>query len=345
MSFTIRPLCISLFAICVLFAACSREAPKRVPAFPLLGDGLSLEQSCMSLSAYLAAALENADTDSFGSFYSVLDSTAAGLGRSLNGRNSSVAAADSILAVVYHRWGIGFDPGDTVLETLLPNLVYTNKKGACLGVSLIMLMLAEKLRCPLYGVLLPGHFFCRFDNGATRFNIEPNKSGFGHPDDYYRERYQVGNRPWYDLKNLSKRETIGVLCYDAGTICLNRKRCDRAVIFFREAARTLGGLPEARGNLALALAWKGNLDSAMAVFDSLFREHPDFVNLAANYGAVAMDAHRYEKARDIFRKGLDYFPEDTTLLSGLSQAYGKLENSPLADPPEGDFHGKGQQKP
>ncbi len=337
MIFSTRPLCISLFAICFLSASCSREARKPVPAFPLLGDGLSLEQSCVSLSKYLGAVLADADTNSSGSFYRILDSAAAGLGRSLNAGNASTAAADSILAVVYHRWSIAFDPRDTAPQSLLPHLVYKNRKGACLGVSLVMLMLAEKLRCPFYGVLLPGHFFCRFDNSKTRFNIEPNKSGFSHPDDYYRQRYPIADRPWYNLKNLSKEEAIGVFCYNAGTICLDRARCDPAVILFREAARRLGGLPEARGNLALALARRGSPDSAMIVFDTLFREHPDFVNLAANYGGVAMEAKQYEKAERIFKKGLEYFPEDSVLLLGLSQVYLVLETkySPPKSPEGG----------
>jgi tetratricopeptide (TPR) repeat protein len=210
---------------------------------------------------------------------------------------------------------------------LLPALVYKYKRGACLGTSLIILLFAEKVHCPLYGVLLPGHFFCRFDDGKTSLNIEPNKSGFSHPDSYYLARYDRSNRPWYDLKNLSKRETIGVLCYNAGTVCLNRKRSDRAAAYFAEAARRLSWFPEAQGNLALAYAQTGLVDSAMAIFQRLFAAHPDMPGLAANFGATAITCRRYQKAADVFKKGLIYFPDDSTLLSGFAQA-SKRKKSP-----------------
>jgi tetratricopeptide (TPR) repeat protein len=295
--------------------------------FPVLPDSISLEQACMLVSRNLMRIAGDADTISLLSFYRILDSTAASLSQSLDNKKSP-AGADSILAIVYRIWNIGFDSRDTLIETLLPHLVYKNKKGACLGMSLIMLMLAERLGCPLYGVMLPGHFFCRYDNGTLQFNVEPNKSGFRHPDSYYAERYPVAGKPWYDLASLNKSKTIGMLCYNAGTLCLDRMQYETAIEYFKEAAARINGFAEARGNLALAYAFAGMLDSSLSVFEKLFAAHPDFVNCAANYGAVAMAAKQYEKARDVFRKGLDYFPEDTVLLYGLAQAYERLEKTP-----------------
>jgi regulator of sirC expression with transglutaminase-like and TPR domain len=316
---------IASFAMCFLFAACSREARTPFPAFPILADSVSLERSCMSLSVYCAAVLDNADTNSLGSFYRTLDSSADCLGRSLGAARTSPAAADSIIALVYHQWNIGFDPRDSIPAALLPHLVYKNRKGACLGTGLIILILSERIGCPFYGVALPGHFFLRYDNGATHFNIEPNREGFSHPDHYYRGRYPVASMPWYDLANLTKGKTAGMLCYNAGVLCLKKGRNRPAVSLFAEASRRLPAFAEAKGNLALAYAFTGVLDSSMSVFEKLFTVHPDFVNLAANYGSVAMAAKQYEKARDVFRKGLDYFPEDTVLLNGLAQAHERLD--------------------
>ena len=312
-------------AVFILFLDCFHGSRGIPQAFFGLTDDITLDQACVQVSRYCALWLDNADTGSLGSFYRDLDSSAAVLGRSLGPARASRAAVDSIVALVYGRWGIGFDARDTVAETLLPHLVYKNRKGACLGVSLIMLMLAERLQCPIYGVMLPGHFFCRFDNGKIRVNIEPNKSGFCHPDEYYRERYPFATMPWYDLANLTKSQTAGMLCYNAGVLCLTKGRSRPAVSLFAEASRRLPAFAEAQGNLALTYAFTGMLDSSLAVFATLFAAHPDFVNLAANYGNVAMAARQYEKAANIFRKGLDYFPEDTMLLTGLAQAYEELE--------------------
>jgi tetratricopeptide (TPR) repeat protein len=315
-----RPLCLSLLAICTLIFACSREVSKPSPAFPVISDSVSTERACLVVSRYLASGAPDADTNSLGFFYRTLDSSANELVRSCGGRGAEPATADSIIALVYKRWNIAFDARDTVFETLLPHLVCKNRKGACLGVSLIVLMLAEKLNCPLYGVMLPGHFFMRFDNGTLRFNIEPNKSGFTHPDSYYRERYPVAHRAWYDLGNLTKSQSIGMLCYNAGVLCLRHNNCNQAISLFDEATRRIPALAEARGNLALAYVQAGLTDSSLSIFERLFATHPDMPGLAANYGAVALAAQRYCQSADVFRAGLRDYPGDSTLVRGLSQA-------------------------
>jgi regulator of sirC expression with transglutaminase-like and TPR domain len=301
--------------------SCTRETPAQCRPFPALADSLSIEQSCMAISRHLMSIVGDYDAASFTSFYRVLDSTGDGLARSLGDKQKSSAAVDAIISTVYATWGIEFDNRDMAPEALLPHFVYKTKKGSCLGVSLVILMLAEKVKCPVYGVILPEHFFCRYDDGTTRFNIEPNKSGVNHPDDYYKSRYPVAPRPWYNIRrNLSKREAIGMLCYNAGAICLNLERNDAAIFYCRQAVRRLNGFPEAEGNCALAYAQKGDLDSSLALFKELFSSHPDFVNCAANYGAVLMAAKRFKTAQEVFRNGLEFYPNDTILKRGLEES-------------------------
>jgi tetratricopeptide (TPR) repeat protein len=246
------------------------------------------------------------------------------LKRALGEGVRNVIGAMSIIEAVYTTWNIGFDPQDTGAAALLPYKVYQTKRGNCLGVSLIMLMLAEKLNCPIFGVMLPGHFFCRFDNGRSRFNIEPNKHGINHPDDYYRNKYLLPHTPGYSLGNLSAKATLGVLYYNLGLQCLNRAYPGGAIACFQESARRCPDFAEAKGNLAIAWAQCGNLDCALAVFEIVFIHYPTLVNCAENYGAVAMDAKQYRKALEVYRKGLTYEPNNTKLLTGLQDAYKKL---------------------
>jgi tetratricopeptide (TPR) repeat protein len=301
--------------------SCVRETPGRtfLPA-PSLDDSLSIEQSCIAISRDLVAELDADDTASLSAFYHVLDSTGARLAQSLGNRGRSPDAIDSILCIVYRTWAIGFDKRDMALDALLPHLVYKNRNGACLGVSLLILMLAEKVKCPVYGVMLPGHFFCRYDDGDSRFNIEPNRSGIRHPDEYYKDHYPVATGSWYDLRNLTKRETVGMFCYNAGAICLDRGKFDPAIFYCRQAMRRLNDLPEAKGNCALAYAQKGAIDSSLVLFKELFSQHPDFVNCAANYGTILKQAGRIKEAKEVFRKGLEYFPEDTVLKRGFDKS-------------------------
>ena len=308
------------FLIC--FAACvsnPKNGQKTVnDARMNLPDSLSLKEACVRVSAgllSLAKSKRNIENDYF---YALIDGAADSLLNVLADKAAGPNGARAIINVVYETWKIGFDPCDTLVETLLPELVYAHKKGACLGVSLIILMLAEKLRCPIHGVLLPGHFFCRFDDGNVSFNIEPNKSGFEHPDDYYRQRYLSGHKPWYNLKNIDKKEIVGVMCYNAGNLCLRYKDYQRAREYFMESIRRVPAFVEAKGNLALAYAQGGDLTASRRLFDTLFNAYPDLNGLAANYGAVLLTLKDFGKAREVFSKGLVYFPADSTMLSGLA---------------------------
>jgi tetratricopeptide (TPR) repeat protein len=166
--------------------------------------------------------------------------------------------------------------------------------------------------------MLPGHFFCRFDDGKVRFNIEPNKSGFDHPDDYYRRKYLSGHRPWYDLKSIDKKEVVGVVCFNAGNYCLRHRDYQRARAYFTESIRRIPAFIEAKGNLALAYAQSGDLELSKMIFDTLFNAYPDLNGLAANYGAVLLASNDVGKAREVFTKGLAYFPADSSILSGLA---------------------------
>ncbi|GAH82646.1 unnamed protein product, partial [marine sediment metagenome] len=58
----------------------------------------------------------------------------------------------------------------------LPCVIESNR-GNCLGLSLLYLALAERLRLPIYGVVAPEHIFVRYDDGKRRINIDPTDKG------------------------------------------------------------------------------------------------------------------------------------------------------------------------
>jgi tetratricopeptide (TPR) repeat protein len=315
--------------IALLLAACSTTTDKNSSTISQPGlsldDTLSLQSACSLISAHLCSILHSGDTSSLAVFDHTIDSTALAINTTIRDKKNKQAVLNSIRSVVYQSWKIRFDPADTVIETLLPYLVFRNRRGACLGVSLIILMLAEKLNCPVYGVMLPEHLFCRYDDGVCRVNIEPNKEGYAHPDEYYLHRYPLEHRPWYSLANLDNKAVVGILCHNAGVLCLKQKKYDAALFYCRESLRRIPGFVEAKGNLALAYAQKGCLDSSLVLFEGLFSVHPDLVNLALNYGTVAMAAKKYPLALDIFRKGLEYFPGDAILSKRLKKVFAILK--------------------
>jgi hypothetical protein len=46
------------------------------------------------------------------------------------------------------------------------------KRAHCVTIGIIYLCLAERLNLPIYGVIVPGHLFLRYDDGKTKINID-----------------------------------------------------------------------------------------------------------------------------------------------------------------------------
>jgi len=314
---------IAVLLLCGVMS-CKHTSVTRLPESPSawkpLSDTLSLEQACKTLSLQLAAQSTGSDTIGQKQFYRMLDSTALYLRNSLGKRSGTPDGAREIISTIYRTWHISFTPNDTVFSTMLPQSVYGNRQGNCFGTGLLILLLAEQVHCPIYGVVLPGHFYCRYDNGKVTANIEPNKFGINHNDSYYRSRYLITDTTLYTLRNMTTKEVIGLLCYNAGTLCMTQSTIRTARALFHDALKRLPDYPEIQGNYALAYAKAGELDSSLMIFFPLFKKYPGMNNLAINYGLVAVYAHRYKLADSVFAVGLRYFPNNTTLLNGRAAA-------------------------
>jgi len=78
------------------------------------------------------------------------------------------------------------DPNDLFLHSVLDR-----KRGYCLSLSILYLSLGERLGLALYGVVVPEHFFVRYDDGRVRFNIETTGKGGNAPDEHYMNKFKV----------------------------------------------------------------------------------------------------------------------------------------------------------
>ena len=65
---------------------------------------------------------------------------------------------------------------------LLPSRVLERKQGYCVGIAAIYLILAERLKLPIYAVATPSHVFLRYDDGTTRINVETLQGGTGRAE-------------------------------------------------------------------------------------------------------------------------------------------------------------------
>jgi regulator of sirC expression with transglutaminase-like and TPR domain len=251
----------------------------------------------------------------------IIDSCAASL-RSAIRDPSGTAVVSSLRKLMYSDWGVRFNPKDISLRAFLPQAVYSDRQGTCLGMALLMLLIAEKNKYPLYGVVLPGHFFLRFDNGTQRVNIEPNAKGIERTDEYYRDRYAVAPGSWYyPLRNLSKKETAALFFYMLGNLYREKAELSRSQWCYMTCLNLFPDYPDALGNLALVYAAHNKSDSAMALLDRAGRINPDDQKVWLNKGALFMRQGNYQAALAMYKTRLAQAPENSALLYGCAMAY------------------------
>jgi regulator of sirC expression with transglutaminase-like and TPR domain len=65
-----------------------------------------------------------------------------------------------------------YDPGNSYL-----NCVLDRRTGNPINLSLFYMLLARRLRLPVIGIGLPGHFICRYQSTAGEFYIDPFNRG------------------------------------------------------------------------------------------------------------------------------------------------------------------------
>jgi tetratricopeptide (TPR) repeat protein len=178
------------------------------------------------------------------------------------------------------------------LEDLYLNKVIDGRKGNCIGLSILYLSIAERLRLPLFGVNVPEHIFVRYDDGEQRINIEMGHGGMSLSDTFYVthsiERFDKKSvEDGCFLMNLNKKEVIsdvflnrskirreggnhrGALDDCNKAILLNSRNpgayCNRGVIFEK-----MEMISEAIKNYSLAISFNHKFASAYYNRGSIF---------------------------------------------------------------------------
>jgi len=138
------------------------------------------------------------------------------------------------------------DPNSLFLHTVIDK-----KEGYCLSLSILYLSIGERLGLPLHGVVVPGHFFVRYDDGRVRFNIETTSNGGSASDEHYTKKFKVprlNGRSIY-LKNLSKTQALGCFFNNLGNSYSDVGDIESALLAFERAVEINPALSESRANL------------------------------------------------------------------------------------------------
>jgi len=186
-------------------------------------------------------------------------------------------------------------------DHLLPGRVVEGKRGYCVGLAAVYLILADELDLPIHAVATPKHMFLRWDDGKFRRNIELFQQGRSVSDeDYIREQKipKESIERGVFLANLTQKEFLGFVYQNLGVLESQKENFDDSARYYAKALHL---------NSKLAAAYY-------------------------NRGNDLLKMKQYRKAVRAYDKALKLYPADPWALQNRALAWKKLEE--MAGPSE-----------
>jgi tetratricopeptide (TPR) repeat protein len=219
------------------------------------------------------------------------------------------------------------DPNSLFLHTVMDK-----KEGYCLGLSILYLSIGERLGLPLYGVVVPGHFFVRYDDGRVRFNIETTSKGGNAPDEHYIKKFKVptlNGRSIY-LKNLSKIQTLGCFFNNLGNSYSDVGDMESALLAFERAVEINPTLSESRANLGNIYLKKGKVTQAIREYQAALDINPNDAKTHNNLGNAYMQRSSFGYAVSEYSRAISLDPNFVDGYKNLALVYIKQNRYPRA---------------
>jgi regulator of sirC expression with transglutaminase-like and TPR domain len=187
----------------------------------------------------------------------------------------STDLAAALRAAVFQQSAFVREVDDTDLRFVLLPAVLADRRGSCVGLVTLYLVLAENLGLPLAppspaleAVLVPGHIFVRHRvPGQPARNLELLRQGEVVPDEFYRARYDLAHANAAHLRGLTVPEIVAVVHFNIGNERKRQGRLPAAERAFRAAATAFPQFGEAHASLGLVLQLQGRLGEARAAYN------------------------------------------------------------------------------
>ncbi len=211
------------------------------------------------------------------------------------------------------------DPNDLFLHTVLDK-----KSGYCLSLSILYLSLAERLGLPLYGVVVPGHFFVRYDDSRVRFNIETTSKGGSASDEHYINKFKVpiGSNSIY-MKNLDKIQTLGCFLNNLGNSYDDIGNMDSALLALERAVEINPTLSESLVNLGNIYLTKGQVTDAINQYQAALKINPNDAKTHNNLGNAYVQRDWLNYAVSEYHQSIRLDPKFTDAYKNLAIVYCK----------------------
>jgi len=213
-------------------------------------------------------------------------------------------------------------PDDLFLHTVLDT-----KHGYCLSLSILYLSLGERLGLPLYGVVVPGHFFVRYDDGRVRFNIETTSNGGFADDEHYMNKFKVpeNDHDGIYMINLNKMQTLGCLFNNLGNSYNDIGDTEQALVALERAVQINPSLAESHTNLGNIYLKKERIEDAIYEYHAALEINPNDAKTHNNLGNAYAKRGWLNDAISQYYLSLELDPNFIDAYKNLATAYCKQE--------------------
>ncbi len=202
-------------------------------------------------------------------------------------------------------------------DNYLLHRVIARRRGNCLGLTALYLLLAERLSLPLHGVYVPSHCFVRYEDAGVRINIETGEKGAEWEDERYLREFQLA-REWPYMRSLGRKEMIAVYLKSFGAAYSRKGREDHALRLYREAAAFYPGLPDVYFNAGVSFQKKGMLDEAIAQYRRALDLDSDLAVARDNIGVALAKKGLFPEALAEARVAASLRPRNPVTLANLA---------------------------
>jgi tetratricopeptide (TPR) repeat protein len=194
-----------------------------------------------------------------------------------------MAPVDVLSETIFATLGFVREVDDNDLRFVLLPSVLRSKRGSCVGLGSMYLALGEALGWPSAGVMVPGHFFVRMEEGGRVRNVELLRRGEEMPDTWYAARFPAhGSGARAYMRSLTLSEVVGVIEYDIGNDRRRRGRLVEARTSYARATIDFPTFAEAQASLGTTLHLLGALREAEATYRLAKRVDPYLPGVDSN---------------------------------------------------------------
>jgi tetratricopeptide (TPR) repeat protein len=185
------------------------------------------------------------------------------------------------------------------------NFVLDEKKGNCLGLSILYLSIAERIGLSLFGVFAPGHAFVRYEDNVKRINIETTNKGKTTIDEFYIEQNKVPKGSQFYLESFGKKQMIGAFLNNVGNAYSRKGLLDQAISDYNKALEINPMDAEAYNNRGNAYSRKDLLDQAISDCNKALEINPRYAAAYYNRGVAYRKKGLYDQAIADYTKVLE----------------------------------------